>query len=338
MNILKLIWLNLLLLSCTPFSSGPEEYKYAGKTMGTTYHVTFYSTSLSGTAFAEILKGIEKRLKDVNRAMSTWDPESEISRFNRENFPLKLNADFKYVMETSFEVIELSQGAFDPTIMPAVNAWGFGYEKRQKNTPTDQKLASLREYVGHKHIELQGDTLLKSHPETEIDLSAIAKGFGVDAISEYLEEKNIISYFVEIGGEVRVKGTKPGEVLWSLGVESPNLKDPKLQKIFKLQNISIATSGDYRNFYEKEGKRFSHTLDPRTLKPITHNLASVTILAPNCTLADGIATAVMVMGAEKGMALINKDPRLEGLLVIKDANSGFKEIASKNLSKFLSKP
>jgi thiamine biosynthesis lipoprotein len=205
------------------------------------------------------------------------------------------------------EVSEASGGAFDVTVGPIVNTWGFGPVK-QARPPTDAEIAAARADVGYRllAIDAAAGTIAKARPDMYADLSAIAKGFGVDQVARALDARGIGRYMVEVGGEVRVRGTNAAGVPWQVGIERPDETVQRAQLVVPMANVSMATSGDYRNYFEKDGRRFSHEIDPTTGHPIRHRLASVTVLAPECAFADAYATALLVLGPERGYALALK--------------------------------
>jgi thiamine biosynthesis lipoprotein len=270
--------------------------------------------------------------------MSTYIPDSEISQFNKYKktdwYPI--SKDFANVLEMSFYISEKSGGAFDITIGPLVNLWGFGPDYKLENIPTQVEIDKGLRSVGHKNIMVQTDppAVKKIIASIYCDLSAIAKGFGVDKIAEYLESKNINDFMVEIGGEVRTRGNNIHRKPWQIGVSTPD-NEFNLQKVVSLNNNSIATSGDYRNYFEKDGVRYSHTIDPRTGRPITHTLASVTVVHGSCMIADGMATAITVLGPEAGFEFALKE-ELPIFMIVRKGNE-FIEKMTPNFEQFLTK-
>jgi thiamine biosynthesis lipoprotein len=301
------------LAGCAP--GGPREYSYAGSTMGTTYHVRVMAdpkvTPVDG------LEGeIAAALEDVNGRMSTYKPDSELSRFNQHLSlePFAVSAETLAVFRISQEVSRESNGAFDITVGPLVNAFGFGPDERKE--PTDAELAKLRERVGYQKVEIDPDgKLRKLRPDVYCDLSAVAKGYGVDKAAEAIEKRGIGRYMVEVGGEVRTKGLNAEGQPWRIGIEKPLADERAVERVVPLNNRSMATSGDYRNFYVENGKRLSHTIDPRTGRPIAHMLASVSVVHESCAWADAYATAIMVLGPEEGYQFAI-DHQLAALLIV----------------------
>ena len=283
-------------------------FELAGETMGTTYHVKVVlrpEQVIEGD-----LKGrIDARLEGINALMSTYREDSELSRFNRhaDTSPFPLSPETAGVLRIALEVSAQSGGAFDVTIGPLVNAYGFGPEAKREID--DAERAALMERVGYQKLSLDAEGIaVKRHPELYCDLSAVAKGYASDAIAELLEENAVFQYMVEIGGEVAARGRNERGKPWRLGIERPEEGAfGVLQEIVSMsgdrQRQTLATSGDYRNFYMEEGKRVSHTIDARTGRPIEHALASASVLHASCAWADAYATALMALGPEDGMAL-----------------------------------
>jgi len=328
------IWLALFglafLVSCTPQSnqsSEPQPVLLQGKTMGTTFNVKFFPTQqeLNQQNLYEL---VVAELARVNQLMSTYIPDSELSLLNKApaGQMFEVSSDNVWVLKESIRLYQITGGAFDVTVGPLVNSWGFGPNGRVTEQPSDSKLNELASYVGTDKFALNGNTVVKSHDKTYIDFSAIAKGYGVDKVAELLEQQGIQSYLVEIGGEMRLKGKKPNGKAWTVAVEKPVTNRREAQLIFSPGDVGMATSGDYRNYFEQDGKRFSHTIDPVTSKPITHKLASVTILHKSAATADALATAINVMGPIKGIEFAEKH-NIAAYLLVKTDN-GFAEVLS----------
>jgi thiamine biosynthesis lipoprotein len=257
-------------------------------------------------------------------------PDSEISRFNAFESTgwFEVSPETAKVLATARQISEQTDGAFDVTVAPLIELWGFGSSGRMKEPPADEQLQALADQIGWEKLDVRTDSpaLKKSHPELSANLSAIAKGYGVDAVAENLERLGIESYLVEIGGEIRVKGTKRDGSVWIVGVESPVESTREVKHAIPLTDAALATSGDYRNFIEREGKKYSHTIDPRTLKPIEHSLASVSVIAETCMEADALATGLMVMGPDKGYNY--SEERGIPVLMMIHAEDGFTEKAT----------
>jgi FAD:protein FMN transferase len=291
-----------------------------GQTMGTTYQVKM------ADAGQDLEEGINALLREVNRQMSTYQKDSEISRFNQNRTTdwVGISQDFGYVLDVARQVSDLSDGALDVTVGPIVNLWGFGPEAVPDRIPPADSIDSRKALVGYEKIAIQSDhkAVRKAMADMYCDLSAVAKGYGVDKVAAYLDDRQIPEYFVEIGGEVRVKGRSPDGHRWRIGVASPTAQGG-LQKVVELEDLAMATSGDYQNYFELDGKRYSHTIDPRTGRPITHRLASVSVIHKACAYADALATAINVMGPDKGFRFaVEQD--LPVFMIVK-GESGFEE-------------
>lgn len=299
----KFLPILLVLVACTKKADLPEAVLLDGKTMGTTYSVKYYPAPTT-PGREEMLREVEQTLLAVNREMSTYMPESEITRFNSLTTVdswFKVSPGFHWVTKVALALAEKSQGIYDPTIAPLVNLWGFGPNK-SKVVPTAEEIAKAQERVSYnKIIAHETEPMIrKTDVSVTLDLSSIAKGWGVDQVGRLLEERGVKSYMVEIGGEVRTMGGKPDESLWQIGISTPESDNINgIQKIIELKSQALATSGNYRNFFEKDGKRYAHILDPRTGMPAMSDIASVTVIDKNadCTQADGLATALLAMGS-----------------------------------------
>ena len=295
----------LIFFSCS--FQKKEEFIFTGRTMGTAYSVKVISSPHS-IKKEELEKKIKKTLKDINMEMSTYMESSEISRFNRSkaNIWFDISPNFWKVMKYSFEMSRETKGVFDVTIGPLVNLWGFGPEKDKILTiPPKKEIEKRKAFVGMNYLEIRREPryqIKKSKKETFIDLSAIAKGYGVDEVGRLLESLGYESYLVEIGGDLRTRGSHMDRA-WRIGMERVQVGRGSLERVLLLKDMSVASSGDYRNYHEIEGKKFSHMIDPRTARPIGHKLASVSVLHRDCIVADAWATALLVLGEKKGYAL-----------------------------------
>lgn len=307
-----------------------EKYFYhEGETMGTFYHIKYYSYNDENYA-----RHIDSILNLVNLTFSTYNPESVVSRFNRSADSAEVTEMFKTVFFKSSEIWLKSAGAFDPTVMPLVNAWGFGFEKI--NNVDSFLIDSLLNYIGLNQLRLNGNWLIKNKPGIMLDFSAIAKGFGVDCVAEFLESKNVRSYMVEIGGEVRVRGLKPGKEKWRIAIEKPieNLLQSQVyDTVLEITDIAMATSGNYRNFYYKDGVKYAHTINPHTGFPAFNDLLSASVLAKTCMEADAWATAFMVMGMKNSLEILKTEPELAVFFIYNDEHKKEKFYSSKNLRK-----
>ncbi|MDO2947134.1 FAD:protein FMN transferase [Aeromonas simiae] len=315
------------------------EIHITGSTMG-----TYYSIKVADPVIPDVKAfqtQIDLLLERVNDQMSTYRPESELSRFNqsRDNRPVVVSRDTARVVIESLHLGRESRGALDVTVGPLVNLWGFGPDKRPTKVPSDELIAQTRQKsgLGNLHVvtSADADTLQKDIPDLYVDLSAIAKGFGVDKVAEYIESLGARNYLVEIGGELRLNGHNGKGHPWRVAIEKPvaGSEQGSVQEVIVVGDNGVATSGDYRNYYEMDGQRFSHTIDPATGKPIQHRLVSVTVVHPSCMTADGLATALTVMGPEKGMAFA-KEKGLAIFMVVK-TDEGFREEYSEAFKPYL---
>lgn len=313
---------------------------FSGETMGTTFHVRLVLPPNGAATQDETAHALCDRLEEVNHLMSTYQADSELSQFNQytEAKPFPLSPLTFEVFQLSQQVSEESGRLFDVTVGPLVNAWGFGPEERAQRGPADAELAELRQRVGSQMLTLDpaARTIQKARPDIYCDLSAIAKGYGVDRAALGLEDKGIMNYMVEVGGEVRTRGLKEGAP-WKIAIQKPDADGNAYQEILEMPagGISLATSGDYRNYYEVDGIRLSHTIDPRTGRPITHNLASASVLAPTCAEADAYATTIMVMGPDEGFAFAER-LGLSVLLIVREGPNHFSEKVTASFKGYIS--
>ncbi len=302
--------LALVALAGCSFEKEEQIWEIAGPVFGTRYHINVVLTE-DEARLENLGEGIEEVLDGVDASMSTWRDDSELSRLNSRDDQSEwtdISAPLYEVLVSAADVSSLTDGAFDITIGPVVNLWGFGPEARLDKVPDDDELAARLDATGYEKLELRAEPpAIRASKPQYIDLSAIAKGYGVDAVARYLESAGVTSYLVEIGGEVRVNGRKPDGSAWRLAIEEPVSEQRQINRVVALDQHAMATSGDYRNYYESEGRRYSHTIDPDTGRPIVHNLASVTVIAENAMLADALATGFNVMGYERAQALATRE-------------------------------
>ena len=296
-----------------------------GLTMGTLYTVKVVRIP-AGLTRAAIHRKIADRLERINALMSTYRADSEITRFNRDRGTawFSVAPETALVVAAAQSISRLTHGAFDVTVEPLVNLWSFGPEARPDTVPSDAAIAERRARVGYDNLEVRRTppALRKHRPDVEIDLSAVAKGYGVDQVAARLEELGITHYLVEIGGEVRAHGERADGSAWAVGIERPSTSlERRVSEVLRLRNQAAATSGDYRNYFEQDGQRYSHTIDPRTGRPVTHTLASVTVVAPDCMHADALATAFLVLGPDAGFDLARQHD-LAALFLVREG-SGF---------------
>jgi len=282
-----------------------EPINLGGQTMGTTWSAVI--SRPIGASEEELTRRIQQELDRVNQVMSTYDPASTLSVFNQSASVewQELAPELVALVAEAKKISAASDGVFDVTVGPLVNLWGFGPQAEPETVPSDDELAEAQALVGNDKL-LVGEnppSLKKKLAGVYVDLSSIAKGYGVDQVANLLEKQGISDYLVEIGGELRSNGMSPRGDTWRIGIERPSDGERSVQQAVKLGSGALATSGDYRNYYERDGVRYSHTLDALTGKPVTHKLASVSVYHASAALADGWATALMVLGEEKGLAL-----------------------------------
>jgi len=278
-----------------------------GETMGTQWNATLL-VPLGEVRSKPYQKIIQDVLDDVNHKMSTWNSRSELSLFNesQSTSPQPMSRETLIVLEAAKSVHTQSSGAFDVTVGPLVRAWGFGIGESEE-PPSDEEIALMLSQIGSDHLslDLEAKTATKQKAALKVDLSAIAKGFAVDQTHSVLIEEGLTDFMIEVGGEVKTMGVNAKGQTWAIGIEQPDAPKNVLSAAIAIENMAVATSGDYRNYKEKDGKRISHTIDPRTGKPITHRLASVTVIAESAMMADAWATALNVLGPTEGMDLAN---------------------------------
>jgi FAD:protein FMN transferase len=300
--------------------------------MGTAYAVRTINPPTS--ALSGLDQAIRDRLEQINASMSVYRPESEISRFNAlaigESMPI--SEDFEYVLRISAHIYDQTAGAFDPTIKPLLDLWGFGPGAAHRETwrpPAEEAVRQALTSVGLHLVDVSTPGRLgKLHPDVQLDLGAVAKGFAVDALAGLLEDQGIRDYLVDIGGDVRVCGRNSEGEHWRIGVNQPERGQDwnKVLLVLRTGRGAVVTSGDYRQFFEQNGHYFSHILDPRTGRPLENNVASVTVLAETATLADALATGLMVLGVEKGLELIESLPGVEALFLVRRGGDVVEEV------------
>ncbi len=300
---------------------------FSGETMGTVYTVKVVEPPESFDPVS-VEREIEQVLNEINVLMSTYQSDSELSRFNRSDSKqwFTISPQTAEVIDEAVRIGQLTDGAFDVTIGPLVDLWNFGPEKAAEDAvPTDEEIDRAKDRAGLDKIEvrLAPPAVRKKRADLQVDLSGIAKGFAVDRLAERLDAAGAENYMVEVGGEVRARGHNRHGKPWQIAVESPVADTRTVRRVVPLENIAMATSGDYRNYFEKGGVRYCHIIDPRTGKPVSHRLASVTVLAPECAQADALATALMVLGPEAGYDLALREG-LSCLFIIKES-AGFVE-------------
>ena len=314
MNKKKLIWqvpflLLLIIGTVVILKKQPPFRTNEGMVFGTVYKITYQHAD-------DLQKDIKEALMEVDNSLSPYNPNSIISRINHNQDTL-LNEHFTHVFELAQQISAETKGAFDITVAPLVNAWGFGFKHSIDIEPS--VIDSMRQFVGYEKIRMENGKIVKTDERIMLDCSAIAKGYGVDRVANLLDKKGVEHYMVDIGGEVVVKGKNPRMKTWRIGINKP-IEDSlsinqELQTILEVSNVGMATSGNYRKFYYKDGKRYAHTIDPRIGTPVQHSILSATVIAKDCTTADAYATAFMVMGLEKSKAFCEEHPELNAYFI-----------------------
>ncbi|WP_370427184.1 FAD:protein FMN transferase [Actinobacillus pleuropneumoniae] len=311
----------------TACNKAPEQITLKGKTMGTTYTVKYIDNGELQNLQKpeEVQKTLDDLLKQVNNEMSTYQPDSQISRFNamqEVNKAVQISPHFAKVVREAIRLNRVTEGALDVTVGKLVNLWGFGPDKRLNKAPSAEQIAALAPSVGIEKLSVSDNSLMKSVPNLYLDLSSIAKGFGVDKLAEHLESLGLANYLVEIGGELRGKGKNLQGVDWRIAIEQPTLAQGQAAQItVPLHNLGMATSGNYRNYFEDEqGNRLSHIINPKELRPVSHKLASITVFAPTTMTADGLSTGLFVLGPEKALEVAERE-KLAVFLIIKNGEA-----------------
>jgi thiamine biosynthesis lipoprotein len=307
----------------------PDQWLLESTPMGTTMMVKIVVPEEGAPDRNETAELIRRVVDEVDERMSNYRPDSELSRLNRHGVgPFEASSELLEVISEARRISQLSGGAFDITVGPLVDAWGFGPEARHE-PPDDATIGHLLEIHGWDGlvIDARARTVSKTNPEMRCDLSAIAKGYAVDRVHRALTDLGLVDFMVEIGGEVRTAGRNAEGSVWRIGVERPQSGQRGIWSAVELEDLAMATSGDYRNYYEVDGVRLSHMIDPRTGRPITHNLASASVIHPSCMTADALATALSVLGPEEGKALVEREG-LAALFLIRNAAGGFDEWTS----------
>ena len=309
----------LLFISCGNKKPSPYR-KIAGMTQGTTFHITY-----EDKADKDLSGSVDSIFKAFDLTFSEYIPNSIVSRINQNDSTVRLDDMFVEVYNKSVEINKETNGAFDLTVGPLVNAWGFGPEKKVKIDSS--KIDSLLQYVGMEKIRLEGRKLVKDLQGIKIDVNSIAQGYCVDVVYRYFESLEIENFMVEIGGEVRTKGKNPKGDFWRIGVDKPtegnNVAGETLQTIILLDNKSVTTSGNYRKFFEENGQKFSHIIDPHTGYPYKNNLLSVTVIAKDGLTADGYDTPLMVLGLEGARAFLKLHSELDAYMIYSDKSGQF---------------
>lgn len=293
-------WLGILILVLTGCDRRPEQIAFSGTAFATSYQVKVVDP---GAAFsAEIVPGaVQALLDELDLTLSTYKPDSELNRFNRQPIgtPFVASATLWGLLETAKRMYDLSEGAFDPTVGPLVELWGFGPVDTGDRIPTDAEIAARKQRLGFDKVELQAGNVLVRRADVALDLSAIAEGYAADRVATLLETLGATHYMAGIAGAIRVRGNNRDGRPWRIAIQRPTSNPDEVEQVLRVSDIGLSTSGDYRNYFERDGVRYSHEIDPHTGRPITNNLASITVFAATAAEADALATALMVMGPER---------------------------------------
>jgi thiamine biosynthesis lipoprotein len=320
----------IILSSCGERVPIKQKIVVDGFAQGTTYNVTYIS--IDGVNHQ---RAIDSMLIEIDNSLSTYQKKSIISKFNQADSLGGIDQLFADVYAISKQVYESTNGSFDPTVAPIVNAWGFGFENLHS---TDSSIIdSLLEFVDFEKMYLSNETVSKAKKGMMLDFNAVAQGYSVDVLAELLEVRGIENYLVEVGGELKAKGLNMNDTLWRIGIDRPlpDLKEREIEAIINLENKALATSGNYRKFYEKNGLKYSHTINPKTGYPVSHNLLSVTVVTDNCGMADAYATAFMVIGLQETKEMLSQNKSLEALLIYSDKNGDLQTFITDGLKNYI---
>lgn len=334
-GIFILLFLQLALLSnCNSDNRKKSDYIYnKGQIFGTYYSVTYYHPD-----GVDLHEKIKEKMNVFDNSLSTFNKSSVITGINN-NDDVKIDAFFEKMFLTARKISENTNGAFDITVAPLVNAWGFGFGNRERDRIPN--VDSLMQITGYEKIRLENNKLIKEDPRIMLDASAIAKGFASDVIADFLSENGCTDYMVEIGGEIACKGINPKEKKWRIGIDVPTddiaAQNREIQAILAISDLALATSGNYRQFYYLDGKKFSHTIDPRTGYPVQHNLLSVTVIAPSCVEADAYATAFMVLGVDSALQICESIQGMDCYLIYEDENGNNQTVYTSTFEQYFTK-
>lgn len=324
-----------IVLGLNACEKAPQQIALTGSTMGTYYSIKYLARD-EGKEATQVQNEIDALLERVNDQMSTYRKTSELSLFNRSETgeDVMMSPQTLAVIQEAIRLNKVTLGALDISVGPLVNLWGFGPQGRPNKVPSEEAIQEAYKSVGIEKISIQEGRLLKAQSDIYLDLSSIAKGYGVDVIADYFDAQHIDNYLVEIGGELRLKGHNAKQQAWRIAVEKPVVGEQKtVQLILQPGDMGIATSGDYRNYFAQDGVRYSHTIDPSTAYPIKHHLVSVTVIDKSCMTADGLATGLNVLGPEKALQVANKHNI--PVYMVEKTPDGFKEIVSEAFKQYI---
>ncbi len=310
-------------------------FVFTGPIMGTDYRITVVSDS--DVNEDNLHQELVKVMDQVNHSMSHYLPDSEINKINQAsaNQVISLSDDLNTILSEAIKISKFSMGAFDITLAPVIDIWGFGSRQSNNLPPAYDELEELSQSVGYQRLKLRDGTLTKAHSDTQLNLSAIAKGFAVDQVAEQLEKNQIHNYLIDIGGELRAAGLNRDSQVWRVAIEKPELLGG-IQQIINLDNAAIATSGDYLNFVELEDQRYSHTIDAKTLSPVLHRLSSISVIDQSATVADALATAIMAMGEERGFEFAEQQQLAAFFVIRQESGEGVFTRATSKMVSYLS--
>lgn len=325
----RLLLISLLALAACGSDSRLPQYELSGNAMGTTFNITLVDPA-ENFADEALLSRISEVLERVNDLASTWKQDSQLSLLNAEQSTdwITVSGELCNALESALEIGRLSDGAFDITVGPLVNLWGFGPDGMVSTPPSDEALAGVMESVGYDLLETRCEqpAVKKAQARLYVDLSGWAKGHAVDEVALLLDSEGFTDYLVEIGGELRVRGHNAARENWAIAVEAPSTQQRKPHSVLRVTDTSVATSGDYRNYFEHDGVHYSHTIDARTGRPVTHELAAVTVVNESAAFADAMATALLVLGPDAGPVLATKQ-QIAGYFLVRNA-SGIEELTT----------
>ncbi len=334
---LKTVWVLFVLalfIFYTTRRDSPRLWTWDGDAFGSTYAVKFVATGMTARTFAALQQEIESCLNDINTHMSTWLPTSDLSRFNNSTNlePFAMDTGLVAVTEAALDLSRRSGGAFDSAFAPMFALWGFGKDG-PKHQPTEEAIRDTLPKCGSAHLEIVSPRAIrKTVPGLQYNLNAIAPGYAADRIADILRSRGLTNTYVDVGGELLLSGSSPRGDGWRIGIETPKLDEPVGQDLYQIVTLSgwaLATSGDYRSYgRDKSGRLFSHIFDPRIGRPATSRVASVSVIATNCMIADGLATTLFVMGAEEGLAWITNMAPAEAFFILHDETGGLRSVAS----------
>ncbi len=325
----RLFLISLLALAACGSESRLPQHELSGNAMGTTFNITLVDPA-EDFADEALRSRIDATLERINNLASTWKPDSQLSLLNDQQTTdwIAVSDELCAALESALEIGRLSDGAFDITVGPLVNLWGFGPEGMVTTPPSDEALASAMESVGYDLVDTRCEqpAVRKAHARVYVDLSGWAKGHAVDMVAMLLDDEGFTNYLVEIGGELRVRGHNAARENWAIAVEAPSTLQRRPHSVLRVTDTSVATSGDYRNYFEHDGVHYSHTIDARTGRPVSHGLAAVTVVNESAAFADAMATALLVLGPEAGPVLATNQ-QIAGYFLVRNA-SGIEELTT----------